>query len=212
MSIIQEALKRKAEEQPPPRAPVKTPLSARPSAATDPASTASVRQPHTVVILLTVLILVLVIAGALAATLFFLWNQTAHPTPGTAQIEEHAPVDREKALPRETTAVPADQPAEKPPVPTGQTTLPPQPVAESRPVEPAQEPRTTAPDSTMSDVEWPELRVSGIAVSDQRRLAWVNGQLLSEGRTIAGVRLVEIGDREVIFSLQGETRIIYLTE
>lgn len=212
MSIIQDALKRKAEEQPPPP----TPPPIDPPSSTPAGTVSTGTAPHTIVILLTVLILLVVIAAALAATLFFLWNQTAQRAPDPAPVEQHEPADYEADVPPEGIPVPPAEPAEETPVPPVETPSPPEPdLAPPEPtpsVDPSVEKRLADPPPAVEEVEWPDLRVSAIAASGGRRLAWINGQLLSEGRTIAGVRIVEIREREVLFSLQGETRIIYLTE
>lgn len=54
------------------------------------------------------------------------------------------------------------------------------------------------------------LRLSSILISDNRRIAVINGQLVSEGDTVAGATLIRILDNRVHVTINGKNRELKL--
>ncbi|MGE4490443.1 MAG: hypothetical protein AB7E95_12955 [Kiritimatiellales bacterium] len=179
MSLIQEALKRKSEEQAARPAGVPT----VPEPATAPEASSG---KHPAVFL--ILLIILLIAGLLAALTglaFFLIKPADEPSvvvPALPTAEEPA-------------AVPTE------PVPLLMKTEP-------EPVQAVKEP----PPEPVKKVKWPELHLSGIASGGSRHIAVINGKMLSAGRTVDGVRVIRVDDREVVVELGGEQRTLHVDE
>lgn len=224
MSLIQEALKRKAEEaatqnKPIAPAPVsEKPVSARivepvkPTADAVPAVPIPVakpappptkehggKQPHAVLIILTVLILLLLLLTALGAAAFLLLKQVkVEPETPAPATEWPVPVPVPAPVPTPAPApVPVPTPAPVPaPVPVAIPTPPPAPVTPVTPV-------------ARAPVEWPPIRLNGIGISDNRRIAYINGRMVPVGRRVDGVLVEAIHDGYVVLEFQGERRTVY---
>ena len=65
---------------------------------------------------------------------------------------------------------------------------------------------------TIIPVEWPALKLSGIAQSGNQRLAILNGKMLSAGRKIGEVTVIEVSESQVVVEYSGERRIMYISE
>jgi hypothetical protein len=61
-------------------------------------------------------------------------------------------------------------------------------------------------------IQWPELKLTGIAQSGNQSLAILNGKMLASGRKIGEVTVAEVREREIIVEYRGERRVIYLGE
>ncbi|MFA7257507.1 MAG: hypothetical protein WC047_08045, partial [Kiritimatiellales bacterium] len=59
---------------------------------------------------------------------------------------------------------------------------------------------------------WPELTLTGIAQGDNQSLAIINGKMISAGRKLGEVTIVEVHDRSVIVEYGGECRVLYIGE
>jgi hypothetical protein len=58
---------------------------------------------------------------------------------------------------------------------------------------------------------WPELTLTGIARGD-KSLAILNGKMLSAGRKLGDVTIIEVNDRNIVVEYSGERRILYIDE
>ncbi|WP_298432055.1 hypothetical protein [Geobacter sp.] len=133
-----------------------------------------------------------------------------HDTPASAPSAE-APVTVAPAP-----AAPAPLPLQ-PPAPLPAAAAPKSaPAAVAPPASPAPA-RTVHPSAgtepAPAEPSGAPLTVSGIAWQEERglRRAVVNGTLAGEGATVAGARIVEIGERRVRFSRGGETFDVQLS-
>jgi len=63
--------------------------------------------------------------------------------------------------------------------------------------------KETAP---LPGVQWPELNLTGFASAGTEHLVIINGKTLSAGSRIEGVRILQIGKNEVAVEYQGEQR------
>ena len=82
------------------------------------------------------------------------------------------------------------------------------PVVPAPAQKPAPEP---APEPTPKKVKkdnWPELTFSGSAVGGNEILAIINGRMLSVGNQLRGVKVLQIGKNEVMVEFEGEKRIL----
>lgn len=177
MSLIQDALKRKSEEEVTAPMPP-TAVTARPP--TDGKS------PQ----LLLIGLIILLVAGLLAA-LVGLSLYLIKPKEAVAAKT----VITASATP-EPTAVP------EVPVQNIETAL----VATV--VEPAKE--EPAPE-IKPPAAWPELALTGIARGD-KSLAILNGKMLSAGRKLGDVTIIEVNDRNIVVEYCGERRTLYIDE
>lgn len=182
MSLIQDALKRKTEEQhplpaaPQPAAPVKPAEqpAAQPSALQIPPPGSSAKKLF--IILSIAVVLILLVIGA---SLYFYLHTPETPVevvigpPPAAAVKTSPPV-----------APPAATPA-------------PQPVAET--------PKT-------KKTSWPDLSYSGSAVGGSQILAIINGRMLSVGDRINGVEVLQIGKTEVLVEYRGEKRVLNIDD
>ena len=178
MSLIQDALKRKTEENPeassqpaaPPPPPRPAPAASRPSAT--PARPASApkepKKPGRIVAILLFPLMLLVAGGG--AYYFLLYPKQ----PAEESIAE-------------ATEQPAPQPEATP-----------QPPPEPEPI----------PEPPKPAAIWPELIYSGSAAGDNEAVAIINGRFLSEGNSIDGVVILKIGKTDVLVEFEGEQRTL----
>ena len=60
---------------------------------------------------------------------------------------------------------------------------------------------------------WPELKLTGIAQGgDRQRFAILNGKMLSAGRRLGEVAVIQVRDSNVIVEYRGERRTLYIGE
>lgn len=185
MSLIQEALKRQAEE---------TGGIINPSAPPDnpPAPASGEKSTRPLFIILTVVLtagIIIVLAG-----FGFYLIKPGKPPANIQQIPE--PVSVEPAV----SAVPPDKPAvQTPAMPEVKPAVAESLIEQTEIEKPA-------------PVEWPKLTLTGIARGDSQRLAIINGKMLSAGRTVGEVMIREVHDTEVVVECHGERRILYINE
>ncbi|MBC8206943.1 MAG: hypothetical protein ISR84_04770 [Kiritimatiellales bacterium] len=205
MSLIQDALKRKTEEQnplpaaPPPEQPAASkeaaPPPTQPAAPKEPATSKKTPPPPApepipetlqdnsstrklFIILSASIVLILLIIGS---SIYLVINQSA--TDETLkEIEATEPPVVQAALTPAVAPAPAPKPAP----------------------EPAPKP---APKKVTKD-KWPELTFSGSAVGGNEILAIINGRMLSVGSQLRGVKVLQIGKNEVLVEFEGEKRIL----
>jgi uncharacterized membrane protein len=186
MSLIQDALKRKAEETPEP-VPQPVPES-RPEPVIAPQTP---KEPKPLLIALIVLLMValLVALGGLAFSLI----KPSTPVKGTPAPEARP------AAPAVETPAPGVQTEPVIAPPAVET---PEPAAPTAPV--AIEPPVTEP--------WPELQLTGIASSGTQRIAIINGKMLTIGRRIGEVIVRDVRDTEAVVEFRGEQRVLHVDE
>jgi hypothetical protein len=196
MSLIQDALKRKAEEAET-RPPRDIPEPAAPSSImTQPAQP----KTHTVLlIVLAVLLLLILLAGT--AVYLIGGSQSVPVEPAVpAALPQTPPPVAPVSMPAAPAAVPV--PAE--------TAVQPEPDPAE---EPAAEPSVSDPEPvSIPTLDWPELELSGIASSGTHRIAIINGKMLSAGRTLGEVIVREVGKTEVVVEYRGERRTLFINE
>ena len=177
MSLIQDALKRKREEEslrPPAKAPAPSnPPSVEPSPARShgepkPAEPTNNPKPAPDKLLLA-LILLIVISLISIGIIKFLRSAPAEPVGQTAPSVEKVGIVVEKPAP------------------------------------------VIAPDPEPEDA-WPELKLTGFASAGRKKMVVINGKMLSSGGRIRGVRVIEIGEEEVVVEYQGEQRTLYASD
>ena len=216
MSVIQDALRRKLEEQrraedqgPPPREPVKAPpqtpplaqqvlqrerpaIQPRPSRPVTPAERyidhggQPGRSDPWTIRLLVIVILLMLTAGLVGVILF-------------AVRSESPQVAQPAAPPAAPTPEPATVAAPAPPVP------PPELVPEPAPA-PVVQPAPVPVDETA----WPDIQVGGVMAASVPRTssAMLNETLTRMNRKIDGVKLVGVTDEGVTLEWQGSRRFV----
>lgn len=94
--------------------------------------------------------------------------------------------------------------------------VPPEEPAPATVVEPAvvKAPEPVPPPEPVRDVKpvWPELRLTGIAQAGEQSLAVLNGKMLTVGRKLGDVTLVEVNDGSIVVEYGGERRTLYINE
>jgi hypothetical protein len=180
MSLIQDALKRKTEEQnplpkaPPPKHPGPSKPAKEPAPPAAPVTGVGIPPPNSsekklFIILSAAIVLILLVIGN---SIYFYLNTAK--TPALVEISEEpaapAPIDRVK--PVVPVAAPAPKPAPKP------------------------------------KNKWPDLSFSGSAVGGNQILAIINGRMLSVGDSIKGAKVLQIGKNEVLVEFKGEKRVL----
>ncbi len=165
MSLIQDALKRKREEEAllPPKET--TPEPAPIAEPKFPLTEKAPKPPSNRIPLLLIALIVLLLVGL---GLRKLWQTPSKPI---------AP----KPLPTIGVENPVEPPEPPPP-----------------PVEPAD--------------NWPDLQLTGFASAGGRQRVVINGKMLSVGQHIAAVRVVEIGDGQVVIEYRDEQRTLYAND
>jgi hypothetical protein len=63
-----------------------------------------------------------------------------------------------------------------------------------------------------ASIEWPKLKLTGIARSGSQQIAIINGKMLTAGRTASGVIIREVRDAEVVVEYQGVRRVLHVDE
>jgi hypothetical protein len=178
MSLIQEALKRKAEEK------GETVFS--PGGTTGiHSSQPKAKGPNIPLIILTVLLAAGLFAGLIGLASYLM------PPDDNKLVAEPPRIMPTESLPPE--------PAQ------------PLPAIESPPKEPAVSAAAGEPELPVQ-IEWPELNLSGIASGENQRIAIINGKMLSSGRTVSGVTVLDVGESDVIVEYMGEQRILHVDE
>lgn len=187
MSLIQDALKRKTEEQhplpeaPPPQRPAAPP---EPPPAAEPAAVPPAKDPASkkwFVILAVAVVLILLAIGSSIHIVYLREPEAA--------VEVSEP-------PAEIEPVPAPAPVVAPVV------------APAAPLVAAPVPKPAAPAPQEKKIDWPDLSFSGSAVGGNQILAIINGRMLSVGKRINGVEVLQIGKTEVLVEFQGEKRVL----
>ena len=229
MSVIQDALKRKLEEQraakeeappapprrpPPPQAPsvayqvIQNEAAAHPPRPAAPPprvsearyDTAVARTQQRTIRLLLVSILVLLTAGLVGALLYFLSSRQA-------EWAAASPGPRDSARYPAPAPQAATAPARPPPAPSlpeeGLTATLPTPV----PVPPAAD---AAAEAEGGEPAWPILSVDGVLTGADpgRSSAILNGEMLRVNRRMDGVRLLEVSEEGVRLEFRGEERYV----
>ncbi len=184
MSLIQDALKRKREEEATPLTK-EAPTTAPPVVETKPLVTAPPNIEEKPNKLLTILTLIIITALATIGIIKF----------------NRAPAAETKI----------ERKAEQKPEPKPE---PPQAIEKRPPVALAVAPALPSPiEKPVKKIEkknWPELTLTGFATGNGQRMVYINGKMLAEGRKIKGARILRIGKTEAIIEYQGERRILRL--
>lgn len=193
MSLIQEALKRKTEEEhrlpEQPEVPQPAPPAEKPPEPLPPQVPVSPKPPsnNTPALIAVIILLLFIICGGTYILLQHKKTAAAQssPEPKPIQVSE-APVTPDLPPVLEAAPEPAPKPSPEPE---------PEPPPEEAP-EPA--------------VKWPDLNYSGAAASGNQVLAIINGRMLSIGDKIQEVKVLQIGKTEVLVEFKGEKRILRL--
>lgn len=186
MSLIQEALKRQAEEQPAvilPKMPVEP---------GEPPE--DKKRPRPLQIITTALL-----ATGLIAVLTGLGIYLIKPKTHSAAVKTPAPAASVK--PPAAAHIPAAVP-EKPVTANEPAKTEPVAVAPVKKKEPAPE----------INQAWPELKLTGIAQGESQSIAILNGKMLTAGRTLGDVTVKEVHNADVVVEYRGERRVLYLNE
>ena len=182
MSLIQDALKRKSEES--------EPVSA--SGMTEEINKLTVKTPKAPQVMLAVLLVAVFLAAPIGFSLYLI----------KPKLHAASPIVIKKAAPP-AILVPKPVVAPEIPVQIVQTTVVETVVA---PVIIKEEPAPVIP------LEWPLLKLSGIAQSGSQRLAILNGKMLSAGRKVGEVTVIEVSESQIVVEYGGERRILYIGE
>jgi hypothetical protein len=182
MSLIQDALKRKSEES--------EKVSA--SGIAGETNELPVKTPKAPQIMMLILLLAIFLAAPIGFSLYLI----------KPKLHTASPIVIKKASPP---AILVPEPIVVPEIPVQivQTTVVEAVVA---PVVIKEEPVLVIP------IQWPELKLTGIAQSGNQSLAILNGKMLASGRKIGEVTIAEVREREIIVEYRGERRVIYLGE
>ncbi len=192
MSLIQDALKRKSEEKTgnlPPEIPVE--ILERPE---DKNNT---RSPFIIVTVLLVAGLIAVLAGI---GIYLIKPEALPPVIQKPVAVAPAPVPP-AAVP-EPVAV-----QEALIIPAVKTTA-----VETVTAEIIAEPAKKEAPVTELKETWPELKLTGIAQSDNQSIAVINGKMLSAGRTLGKVIVREVTGTDVVVEYHGERRVLHIDE
>jgi hypothetical protein len=198
MSLIQDALRRQAEEtagarlpgqpieQPP--APQPAPEKEKPKALPSQEK----KKPKAFPIVPLILFLVVFLAALLGLSLYLL-------KPNLKTV----PKVTQESVPVEPVALPAvPEPAKVLTVESIVESVAP-PLVTEQEADPVQKIKKT----------WPELKLTGIAQGgDRQRLAILNGKMLSAGRRLGEVAVIQVRDSTVIVEYRGERRTLYIGE
>ncbi len=196
MSLIQDALKRQAEEN------AGTHLPEQPIGPLDPPPEKKKNKALPIVPLILFLVVFLV---ALLGLSLYLIRPKLKTVPKVTRT----------SVPVETVALPAaPEPAKVLNTPV--------PLIETKNVELAVEPVTRAVAKEQDVIAepmlkikrpWPELKLTGIAQGgDRQRVAILNGKMLSAGRRLGEVAVIQVRDSTVIVEYRGERRTLYIGE
>jgi hypothetical protein len=191
MSLIQDALKRKSEE---------TGNSRPPETADDPALNQPAEEipPRPLFSILSIVLIsaLLIILSGLGIYLILPKHQASVQQPAPVAVMKPAAV----IAPPEPVAVPAaPAPVIAPP-------------AEPAKAEPVAEPVKKEEPAPVVQIVWPELKLTGIAQSDNQSIAILNGRMLVAGRKLGEVLVKEVHETDVVVEYLGERRILYINE
>lgn len=226
MSLIQDALRRKAEEgssaqpQQPPVAPYKPPVQpAEPPV--KPAEPPEDKKETRPFFILTTVVLISLLIVFLAGLGIYLIKPRAPKT--VAQTP--APVTAPAAVPQPAVTpqpIATPQPVVTPqPAATPQPAVAPQAVAMPQPPEPATKAAKTEPvaEPVKKDAappipkeQWPALNLTGIGQSSSHKIAFINDKILSVGRSLGDVVIMEISETTVVVEYRGERRTLHINE
>jgi hypothetical protein len=196
MSLIQQALKRKSEEIPPDVPPqIQTPDRMAPPTEVVEASVSKSPQPLLVLLIIVLVIALLIALGGLVFSLI------RHPTLRSPVIQPPRVVELSESGPEVSPLPPTE---EAPAIET--------PVSPETP--PLTEPSITIQETTAPDISegWPELDLTGIASSGAQRIAIINGKMLTAGRAIGEVIVLEVNSADAVVEFQGQRRILHVDE
>jgi len=196
MSLIQDALKRQAEEtagarlpgQPIEQPPAPLPAPEREKPKTLPLKEKKKNKPFPIVPL--ILFLVVFLVAMLGLSIYLLKPKTVPKvTQKSVPIEPVAPPATPE--PAKVLTVESIIASAAPPLVTEQEADPIQKISKS----------------------WPELKLTGIAQGgDRQRFAILNGKMLSVGRRLGEVAIIQVRDSTVIVEYRGERRTLYIGE
>lgn len=183
MSLIQDALKRKLEEA------GENPTSLPPQETA--AAPSNEKRPQPLMIALILLLLAGLITLLIGLSLYLIKPKQQAPAPA---VQSPAPVEN--------------------PAPAVPVVVIPAPVVPKEPaaVEAVAEPVVEAAPAPEAKSEWPELKLAGIAKMENQSLAILNGKMISAGRTLGEVLVVEVNGQDIVVDYRGERRILYINE
>jgi hypothetical protein len=196
MSLIQDALKRKSEEpgeSRPPEIPGEPSLD-------QPAEEIPPRPLFSILSIVLISVLLIILSG-LGIYLIIPKHQASVQQPAPVAAIEPTPV----IAPPEPVAVPsAPAPVIAPPVESAKV--------EPAKAEPVAEPVKNDEPAPAAQIVWPELKLTGIAQSDNQSIAILNGKMLVTGRKLGEVLVKEVHETDVIVEYLGERRVLYINE
>jgi hypothetical protein len=186
MSLIQDALKRKSEESGPEPGPL-------PPQPVQPPEPSPAKRPHALMISMILLLIALLLL-LLTGLAFYLIR--------TGRIPDLLPKMSIAPL-KESSVTTPEAPA---PAAARKTLDEPSPEAA-----PAPEPAVPKPLPGIP-AEWPDVKLTGVAISDNQSIAILNGRMLSAGRMLGDVRVSEVREASVVLEYKGERRILYIDD
>lgn len=213
MSLIQDALRRQAEEaagmrlpgmpykepqpqQPPPQKPPEPPPQ-KPPEPPPPQKPPEIKKIKTFPIMPFILFLILFLTALLGLSLYLI-NPHEKAVKKVTQVSTSA-----DASAFSTTSEPVK--VLEAPVQAIETII--------EPLEPPVAEPPVAAESVMKIKKaWPELKLTGIAQGDRQRLAILNDKMLSAGRKIGDVTIIQVRDNNIIVEYRGERRTLYIGE
>ncbi len=188
MSLIQEALKRKAEEapktyyaEPPPVVPAVLPEENK----NDP------KPPVMIKLISTIFIVIALLTG--------LGIYLIKPKIIPAVKKNAPPVTHDPSAPSPKTEAVAHH-------------TDPMVKVELKPTELATEPIKPVKTVKIDPADWPELILTGIAQSGNQSIAVINGKMISAGRKLGDVLVQEVKTTSVIVEYRGNIRVLYIGE
>lgn len=197
MSLIQDALKRQAEETAGMRLPGQPVQPFEPPPQQKPPP--EIKKPKAFPVVPFILSLVLLLAVLLGLSLYLIKPKLQAVPKGT-----------QKSIPGESAAISvAPEPVKVPEEPAKMIEAIVEPVAQ--PV--TEEPAVVTESMLKIKKAWPELTLTGIAQGgDRQRVAILNGKMLSAGRRLGDVVIIQVKDNSVIVEYRGERRTLYIGE
>ena len=202
MSLIQDALKRQAEENAGMRLPG---MPVQPLEPPPPPPPPEEKKNKAFPIVPFVLSLAVLLAALLGISLYLI-----KPKPKAVPKVIQRPVP---AAPVAPAVVPA-------PVKVAETSiLAVETVKVETVIEPVAEPLVVEEPAVVTEPilklkkTWPELKLTGIAQGgDKQRVAILNGKMLSAGRRLGEVTVIQVRDNYVLVEFRGERRNLYIGE
>jgi len=184
MSLIQDALKRKTEEQhpqadaPPPMQPTPT-KEMTPPPAQKPMMEMTLPDSSSKKLFIILSIAIVLILLTIGSSIYIFMSQ---PKTGEKWVEINV----------------TEEPAA-------------QPVAVAK-ITPAPAPAPVPAPKKKSKIKWPDLTFSGSAAGGHQILAIINGRMLAVGGRINGATVLKIGKNEVLIEFEGEKRILHVDD